>query len=315
MQTESYRPWMKWVLIAAASYNLCWGGWVVLFPDQLFELTGIATPLYPGIWQCVGMIVGVYGIGYGIAAFDPLRHWPIVLVGFLGKLFGPIGMLWNVLMIDPSTPGRLPGEWLWLSLSNDLIWIIPFAGILLAAMRNDSAPMEDSVPMTIAEANQAFLSQHGKTLSELNRDRPALLVFLRHSGCTFCREALADIEVRRDKIEQSANIVLVHMGAENAETHKYFTSYSLGDVDRISDPTRKLYRSYHLRRGAVRELLGPSVWWRGFWVAIVNRHGVGKLGGDGFQMPGAFVIFGDKIVKSFRHQTAAERPDYCELVR
>jgi hypothetical protein len=38
------------------------------------------------------MLVGVYGIGYAIAAFDPWRHWPIVLVGLLGKLLGPIGL-------------------------------------------------------------------------------------------------------------------------------------------------------------------------------------------------------------------------------
>ena len=37
--------------------------------------------------------MGVYGIGYAIAAGNPLRHWPIVLVGLLGKLFGPLGFL------------------------------------------------------------------------------------------------------------------------------------------------------------------------------------------------------------------------------
>ena len=37
------------------------------------------------------MIVGVYGVGYWIAGDDPYRHWPIVLVGFLGKAFGPVG--------------------------------------------------------------------------------------------------------------------------------------------------------------------------------------------------------------------------------
>src|SRR6056297_3680090 len=66
------------VLILAACYNLLWGGWVVLRPLDLFVWTGAPAPLYPGIWQCVGMIVGVYGIGYAIAANDPYRHWPIV---------------------------------------------------------------------------------------------------------------------------------------------------------------------------------------------------------------------------------------------
>ncbi|HZP82139.1 MAG TPA: hypothetical protein VFB21_10900 [Chthonomonadaceae bacterium] len=50
-------------------------------------------PNYPQIGQCGGRIVGVYGIGYACAARDPLRHWPIVLVGLIGQLLGPLGFL------------------------------------------------------------------------------------------------------------------------------------------------------------------------------------------------------------------------------
>ena len=55
------------------------------------RVVGMEPPNYPELWQCIGMIVGVYGIGYLAAAADPLGHWPITLVGFLGKMFGPIG--------------------------------------------------------------------------------------------------------------------------------------------------------------------------------------------------------------------------------
>jgi hypothetical protein len=69
-------------------------------------------------------VVGVYGVGYWIAAFDPLKHYPIVLVGFLGKLLGPIGFL------DAAIKGRLPWAFGWINVTNDLIWWIPFALIL-----------------------------------------------------------------------------------------------------------------------------------------------------------------------------------------
>jgi hypothetical protein len=75
------------------------------------------------------MIVGVYGIGYGIAAFAPLRHWPIVLVGLLGKVFGPIGFL------DAALRGEMPWRCGWLIVTNDLIWWLPFTALLLAARR------------------------------------------------------------------------------------------------------------------------------------------------------------------------------------
>ena len=69
------------VLRLAGIYNLVFGGLVIVFPGAAFELSGIPTPRYPEIWQCVGMIVGVYGIGYLIASKDPARHWPTFLKG------------------------------------------------------------------------------------------------------------------------------------------------------------------------------------------------------------------------------------------
>jgi hypothetical protein len=126
---------MKPVLLAAAIYNLTFGGLVVLFPSLIFRWLGMQQPNYPELWQCLGMVVGVYGVGYAIAAFDPMRHWPIVLVGFLGKLFGPIGLL------QAATQGRLPWRFGLLNVTNDLIWLVPFAVILLRVYRaNSQAP-------------------------------------------------------------------------------------------------------------------------------------------------------------------------------
>ena len=121
MQTPG---WMRPLLIAAGVYNLAWGAWAVLWPQSYFHSAGMPPINYPQIWQCVGMIVGVYGIGYNIAARDPVRHWPIVLVGFLGKLLGPIGFLQN------AYSGIWPWKMGWVNITNDLIWLIPFALIL-----------------------------------------------------------------------------------------------------------------------------------------------------------------------------------------
>ena len=124
---KNYHPLF---LKLAALYNIIWGAWIVIFPLQIFNMTGMKTPLYPEIWQCVGMIVGVYGIGYYFASKSPLIHWPIVLVGLLGKIFGPIGFL-NALILERFSP--LFG---WVILTNDLIWWIPFGNILWHAWKN-----------------------------------------------------------------------------------------------------------------------------------------------------------------------------------
>lgn len=134
MPPEKTAPrWMSRWLVAAGVYNLAWGGLTVLYPAWLFRLTGLAEPVYPFIWQCVGMIVGVYGVGYLAAARDPIRHWPIVLVGFLGKIFGPLGYLMGLLR------GDVPVEFGVTLPTNDLVWWVPFGMMLWAAFARHRA--------------------------------------------------------------------------------------------------------------------------------------------------------------------------------
>ena len=102
---------------------------MIAFPHFLFDLAGIDRLNYPEIWQCVGMIVGVYGIGYLLAASDPRTHWPIVLVGLLGKIFGPIGFAAALLR------GTFPPLFGCTILTNDLLWWIPFGMILRDAAK------------------------------------------------------------------------------------------------------------------------------------------------------------------------------------
>lgn len=125
--------WMKPVLLAAGVYNIVWGALVVLFPLTLFRWLSMPEPNYPQIWQCVGMVVGVYGVGYMIAAFDPVRHWPVVLVGYLGKLFGPVGF------VRAAWGGELPWAFGLVNITNDLVWLVPFTLILAHAYRAEKA--------------------------------------------------------------------------------------------------------------------------------------------------------------------------------
>jgi hypothetical protein len=74
------------------------------------------------------MIVGVYGVGYWLAADNPMVHWPIVLVGFMGKVFGPIGF--SMALINEEFPLKFGLNIIF----NDLIWWIPFFLILRATL-------------------------------------------------------------------------------------------------------------------------------------------------------------------------------------
>lgn len=115
----------------AAIYNILWGSLVIFFPNAFFDFLGMERPNYPELWQCIGMIVGVYGVGYWIAAQDPIKHYPIVLVGFLGKVFGPIGFI-QALMTN-----RFPLSFGINIIFNDIIWWIPFYLLLKQKYQRD----------------------------------------------------------------------------------------------------------------------------------------------------------------------------------
>lgn len=306
---HSLRPrWMRITLMAAAVYNIVWGAWVILFPNAIFQWVGINPPLYPQLWQCIGMIVAVYGIGYAIAAQSPLRHWPIVLVGWMGKTLGAFGFLWA------AAGGQLPWSFGATIVTNDLIWIVPFALILRAAFvewrSEDGRRVYEQATHVLLETVQ---TNSGETLAAMSYQAPVLTAFLRHAGCPFCREAAADLAREKPMFDAiGVRLALVHMGEERAG-EQFFESYGLADTPRVSDPERTLYRALGLRRGGLRNLFGIRVLRRAISAAS-RGHWPGALQGDSFQMPGLFLIRNGEIVRTFKYETAADRPDYAEFV-
>ncbi len=151
-------------------------------------------------------------------------------------------------------------------------------------------------------------------LRTLAAESPALVVFLRSFGCTFCREAMADVAAVRDELRASgAAVAFVHGGSET-EARPWFAKYGLGGITTISDPTLAHYRAFGLGRTGVQALVDPRVWTRGAVCAITHGFG-GQTTEMMRQLPGVFVVQDDRILAEYRHRSPADRPDYVELVR
>lgn len=132
------RRFHRVVFIAAGIYNIAWGLFAIYDPQWLFRFSGLPPLNHPQIFQCLGMVIGLYGILYWEVARVPERGWLLAAVGLLGKIIGPVGLalsIWN---------RTWPRSTIVLCVTNDLIWWVPFSIYLF-----DSWPMK-SVPPAVA---------------------------------------------------------------------------------------------------------------------------------------------------------------------
>ncbi len=168
----------------------------------------------------------------------------------------------------------------------------------------------------LASALGEFRTESGRTLLELAEASPVLLVFLRHFGCSFCRETLDRVSQVRVKLEaKGVRPVFVHLGTPE-RAKPYFDYYQLSDVERVSNPDASLYQHPVFGLGRTNpfsHFFQPAVV-KAWVMGAVRAYGIGLIREDGEQMPGVFYLKGGKIANFYRYRTIADRPDYLALV-
>lgn len=143
---------------------------------------------------------------------------------------------------------------------------------------------------------------------------PMLVVLLRSFGCTFCREAMADVAKVKTAIRAAgADIAFVHSEPQS-EADPWFAKYGLDDVLHFSDPELAHYRAFGLGRTRAASLVDPQVWTRG--AASALAHGFGFQDSEMMRrQPGVFLVQNGRVLAEYRHRSPADRPDYLSLVQ
>ncbi len=261
------------------------------------------------LWlQVAGIGFFVLGVGYFVTSYNTLRNSVALVMGLLANLLGLIflpvhfGFFIFTSSILFGTMVAMAG---WVAVLVTMLYYISKAG---------QAPQSIAYSYTepLSKTLSRFRTQKGKSLLQLSNDQPILVIFLRHFGCTFCREALADIKRQKASIEEEgARLVFVHLASEE-QALVFFEKTKLDDEHRISDPNGIMYNAFGLDRASFTQVLGWQSWVRRL-PAIFRGHGIGPLMGDAFRMPGVFLINRGEIIKSYRHDYASDRPDYVSL--
>ncbi len=134
-----------------------------------------------------------------------------------------------------------------------------------------------------------------------------LLVFLRHFGCIFCRETLAD--VRAASLERpDFPPPLFFFQGRPAEGRALLRNH-YPEARAVADPGAEFYEAFGVGRGGLIKMFGPGVW-TARSRAAAKGHSQGPRGDDVFRMPGVFLSRGAEIVWAHDYRHAGDRPDY-----
>ena len=298
-------PWVRQIILCTFGYFTVSGILGVVAPQALLHLLGAISIGAEWIVQLAGLLTFLFGLLFPFAAVRPYEYWPILFVAFLGQLAVPAFVLHLALTgVLPTGPAAC-------MMLVDLLFALALGAVLHHV--SETFVKEDATKPELAQA--LSLKPHGsaESLLELSMTAPLLVVCLRHSGCTFCRETLARLSKERAALEHSGvRLILVSLGSA-IKLREVAVAYGLGDLPVVSDPERALYRALELPRGALFRVLG----WRELWSALLEgqifRHGIGVPDGDTLQLPGSCIIQGGTVLALFRAEHASEQGSFSAL--
>ncbi|XDD51379.1 SelL-related redox protein [Leptospira sp. WS92.C1] len=140
--------------------------------------------------------------------------------------------------------------------------------------------------------------------------RLCLLVFLRHSGCIFSREAVHDLREISETCLSFPPILFFFPG--NLEETRNFFEGTWEDASVVSDTNVEFYQDLGLSNAGLLQLAGPEVLvataratLKGFFYGIPGRNSL--------RMPGAYLVVQDRIVWEHSYRHIGDHPDWKNL--
>lgn len=298
------------LLYAATVYMVGWGLLVWLRPDVYCAWAEVEMDYLgpnPMGWGMFGVLGGLF---YLAIALMPTRLPAAILPGIL---IGAAGM---VISVTGLASGTLSLPVVLLQWAGELACVM---GCIWAAVDLYRRRRQIHFDASTAEGGKAssllgtYAAHTGEMLAEMSEVQPILLIFLRHFGCTFCREALGDLyRLQSQILARGVRPVIVHM-VEDEVAEQHMTKFGLRHIARVSDPGKALYAAFELRRGSFGQLYGIDTWVEGLRAGLLEGHSVGSEVGDNTQMPGVFLVHKGEVVRAFRHATASTRADFCAM--
>lgn len=282
-------------------YQMILGFVGIIFAQQILQFLKLDFPHNPIV--VIAVLYFALGFGIFLASYSLIDNWLILFVNLVKKV-----LILFVSIYFGVTQG-VNAEYATFVFLDSVVSIILLYQILDYIFVNKYDDDDSSYPPSL-ESLKLARTNSGENLVELSHKNPLLLVFIRHFGCTFCRETVSEVSKIEEKIKRRGlTPVFVHL-SDPSFGDEFFEKYFNHRVLHVSDPARRIYRALKIRRGNLWQLYGLPTWYRGFIAGFFKGHGgVSELEGDEMQLGAYFVLNKGEIVFSHHNQSASEEFD------
>lgn len=141
---------------------------------------------------------------------------------------------------------------------------------------------------------------------------PAVVVFVRHFGCIFCRERAAEVRGHAAAIA-AARARIVFVGTGTAPMAAAFAREHADGLPVLGDPTKRVFELAGMRRGLGTVLRFGMV--RNLLRALRRGHRQTKVQGDPWQQGGVLVLDGNgAVVHRQVDRAAGDAIDWARVV-
>ena len=110
--------WIRLALIAIFFYYSLSAVFLIVWPNLAFDLLGIVRSNHPWLVQLCGILTGLFGFIFLVAAKNAIEFRSIVLIGLLAQLVVPIAVTYWM------STGVLPKAVFWPFVAGDLFWAL-----------------------------------------------------------------------------------------------------------------------------------------------------------------------------------------------
>ncbi|MBN1590412.1 MAG: hypothetical protein JW888_12935 [Pirellulales bacterium] len=118
--SEPLLRWMRFVLRFAGTFNLLAGACMIVFYHEGYRMLGVPKPELILPVQIMGILVGLFGVGYHWVAARPVQNRDLLILGWLSKA------ICSALALAYVVVGVLPWHFAVAVFFADVIYLPPF---------------------------------------------------------------------------------------------------------------------------------------------------------------------------------------------